>query len=92
MVLFLKNRDMENLVSMPDLIEAVEQAFYELGEGKAVNSPRARLRVQAPGKVQGVQYYFNNIMGLVPGTKSMALRIDSSFSQREQKAGSERIV
>ncbi len=92
MVLFLKNKDMENLVPMSDLVEAVEQAFRELGEGKAVNSPRARLRVQAPGKAQGVQYYFNNIMGLVPGIKSMALRIDSSFSQREQVAGSERIV
>ena len=92
MVLFLKNKEMENLVPMSDLVDAVEQAFHELGEGKAVNSPRARLRVQAPGKAQGVQYYFNNIMGLVPGTKSMALRIDSSFSQREQVAGSERIV
>ncbi len=67
MILFLKNKDMENLVSMSELVEAVEQAFHELGEGKAVNSPRARLRVQAPGKAQGVQYYFNNIMGLVPG-------------------------
>jgi len=92
MVLFLKNKDMENLVPMSELVEAVEQAFHELGEGKAVNSPRARLRVQAPGKADGVQYYFNNIMGLVPGIKSMALRIDSSFSQRERVAGSERIV
>ncbi len=81
MVLFIKNKEMENLVPMSEAVEVVEQAFREAGEGKAVNSPRTRLRVQAPGKAKGVQYYFNNMMGLVPGLKSMALRIDSSFSQ-----------
>ena len=92
MVLFIKNKEMENLVPMSEAVEVVEQAFREAGEGKAVNSPRTRLRVQAPGKAEGVQYYFNNMMGLVPGLKSMALRIDSSFSQKEQMAGSQRIV
>ena len=43
-----------------------------------MNAPSARLRT--PWKEEGGQYYFNNIMGLVPGVKSMALRIDSSFS------------
>ena len=92
MVLVLKNEEMEDLVPMAEELEVVEQAFREMGEGKAVNSPRARLRVQAPGKEEGVQYYFNNIMGLVPGMKSMALRIDSSFSQEEMVAGSRRRV
>ncbi|MFQ5849055.1 MAG: ornithine cyclodeaminase family protein [Candidatus Binatia bacterium] len=92
MVLVLKNAEMEDLIPMAEEIEAIEQAFCEMGEGKAVNSPRARLRVQAPGKEEGVQYYFNNIMGLVPGIKSMALRIDSSFSQEEEIAGSKRRV
>lgn len=92
MVLVLKNEEMEDLVPMAEEVEVIEQAFREMGEGKAVNSPRARLRVQAPGKEEGVQYYFNNIMGLVPGIKSMALRIDSSFSQEEKVAGSMRRV
>jgi ornithine cyclodeaminase/alanine dehydrogenase-like protein (mu-crystallin family) len=92
MVLVLKNEQIENLVPMTEEVEAVEQAFREMGEGKAVNSPRARLRVQAPGKEEGTQYYFNNIMGLVPGVKSMALRIDSSFSREDNVAGSKRRV
>lgn len=92
MVLVLKNDEMENLVPMSEAVDAVEQAFREMGEGQAVNSPRARLRVQAPGREAGVQYYFNNIMGLVPGIKSMALRIDSSFSQEERVDGSRRVV
>jgi alanine dehydrogenase len=90
MVLVLKNDQMENLLPMSEEIDAIEQAFRELGEGKAMNAPRARLRT--PWKEEGGQYYFNNIMGLVPGVKSMALRIDSSFSKDVLVAGSKRRV
>ena len=90
MVLVLKNDQMENLLPMAEEIDAIEAAFRELGQGKAMNAPRARLRT--PWKEEGGQYYFNNIMGLVPGVKSMALRIDSSFSKEVQIAGSKRRV
>jgi alanine dehydrogenase len=90
MVLVLKNDQMENLLPMSEEIDAIEHAFRELGQGKAMNAPRARLRT--PWKEEGGQYYFNNIMGLVPGVKSMALRIDSSFSKEVQVAGSKRRV
>lgn len=90
MVLVLKNEQIENLVPMGEEIEAIEQAFRELGEGVAMNAPRARLRV--PWKEEGGQYFFNNIMGLVPGMKSMALRIDSSFSKEVEVAGMKRRV
>ncbi|MBI2090437.1 MAG: ornithine cyclodeaminase family protein [Deltaproteobacteria bacterium] len=90
MVLVLKNEQIEGLVPMAEEIEAVEEAFRELGEGVAMNAPRARLRV--PWKEEGGQYFFNNIMGLVPGMKSMALRIDSSFSKEVEVAGTKRRV
>src|SRR5688500_14294560 len=90
MVLVLKNDQMENLLPMAEEIDAIESAFHELGQGKAMNAPRARLRT--PWKEEGGQYYFNNIMGLVPGVKSMALRIDSSFSKEVLVAGSKRRV
>lgn len=90
MVLVLKNEQIEGLVPMDEEIEAIEVAFRELGEGVAMNAPRARLRV--PWKEEGGQYYFNNIMGLVPGMKSMALRIDSSFSKEVEVAGLKRRV
>lgn len=90
MVLVLKNDQMKDLLPMAEEIAAIEQAFQELGQGKAMNAPRARLRT--PWKEEGGQYYFNNIMGLVPGMKSMALRIDSSFSKEIQVAGSKRRV
>jgi alanine dehydrogenase len=90
MVMVLKNEDMEDLLSMTEEVDAIEQAFRELGEGKAMIAPRARLRTA--WKEEGGQYYFNNIMGLVPGMKSMALRIDSSFSTDVEVAGSKRRV
>ena len=90
MVFVLKNDQMENLLPMSEEIDAIESAFRELGQGKAMNAPRARLRT--PWKEEGGEYYFNNIMGLVPGVKSMALRIDSSFSKEVQVAGSKRRV
>ena len=90
MVLVLKNHQMENLLPMAEEIDAIELAFRELGQGKAMLAPRARLRT--PWKEEGGQYYFNNIMGLVPGMKSMALRIDSSFSKEIEVAGSKRRV
>ena len=90
MVLVLKNDQMENLLPMAEEIDPIESAFRELGQGKAMNAPRARLRT--PWKEEGGQYYFNNIMGLVPGVKSMALRIDSSFSKQIEVDGSKRRV
>lgn len=90
MVLVLKNEQIEGLVPMAEEIEAIEEAFRELGEGVAMNAPRARLRT--PWKEEGGQYFFNNIMGLVPGMKSMALRIDSSFSKEVEVAGMKRRV
>jgi alanine dehydrogenase len=89
-VLVLKNHQIEDLVSMHEGIDVIEQAFRELGEGVAISAPRARLRV--PWKEEGGQYYFNNIMGLVPGMKSMALRIDSSFSTEVEVGGTKRRV
>ena len=44
MVLVLKNHQMENLLPMSEEIAAIEHAFVELGQGKAMNAPRARLR------------------------------------------------
>ena len=90
MVLILKNDQMKNLLPMSEEIDAIEEAFRELGQGRAMNAPRARLRI--PWKEEGGQYYFNNIMGLVPGVKSMALRIDSSFSKDVQVDGRRRRV
>ena len=41
MVLVLKNDQMKDLLPMGEEIDAIEQAFRELGQGVAMNAPRA---------------------------------------------------
>lgn len=43
MALFLTEEDVTQLLTMDDAISAVEDAFRQLGEGSAVNSPRSRV-------------------------------------------------
>jgi len=50
--LFLREADVEALLTMDEAIEAVEAAFRALGEGRAENRPRARATV--PGGVLNV--------------------------------------
>lgn len=81
----LKNRDMEenDVISMAEAIEVVEEGFRELGEGRAEIRPRERIHVEegGPAGEEDVWYWFNNIMGTVPGYDAMALRIDSSVRE-----------
>jgi len=53
MVLVLKNNQIDGLVPMDEEIAAIEEAFRELGQGVAMNSPRARQRT--PWKEAGGQ-------------------------------------
>ncbi|HEY8694832.1 MAG TPA: ornithine cyclodeaminase family protein [Chloroflexota bacterium] len=76
-MLVLKNADMADLVSMGQVVSELEIAYAELGRDVAKNAPRARLYV--PAASPDTHYFFNNIMGAVPGSGVMALRIDSSF-------------
>ena len=89
MVLVLKNHQMENLLPMAEEIDAIELAFRELGQGKAMLAPRARLRT--PWKEEGGQYYFNNIMGLgarheVDGAAHRLELLERNPSRRQQAA------
>ncbi len=45
MPLYLSESEVTALVSMPETIRLVEQAFRDMGEGNAVNRPRQRVRM-----------------------------------------------
>jgi ornithine cyclodeaminase/alanine dehydrogenase-like protein (mu-crystallin family) len=81
----LKNQDMDahDVISMAETIDCLEAAFRELGEGSAKLAPRERLHVEdgGPPDQDAVWYWFNNLMGAVPGADAMALRIDSSLRE-----------
>lgn len=79
----LKNEEMaeHDVLPIDEAIEVVEAAFRELGEGRARNEPRARIHLEEGGPPDDPDtwYWFNNIMGAVPGQDAMALRIDSGL-------------
>ena len=84
-MLVLKNADMADLVSMGQVVSELEIAYAELGRDVAKNAPRARLHV--PAASPDTHYFFNNIMGAVPGSGVMALRIDSAFIRYRELEG-----
>lgn len=51
MALLLRENEVEQLLDMPTALECVERAFFELGNGRATNLPRARIH-QKHGSLQ----------------------------------------
>ena len=92
MVLVLKNKEMAELLPYRQLLgrltESMETAFREYGNQVAVNRPRSRMYV--PTQKPNTYYWFNNIAGIVPSFRAMALRIDSSLAREVQRGGKRR--
>ena len=90
MTLLLKNQDMPGLVSTDECIEAIESAFAELGRGEAQELPRRR--IYHPHADRPSHYYwFNEMAGVVPGIRSMGLRVNSATVAVETKRGNARL-
>jgi ornithine cyclodeaminase len=75
---------------MADIVDAMERAYRELGQGVAANPPRRRVTLPSP--TDDSTYWFNNIMGGVPSVHTFALRVDSSFFRLETSGGQTRKV
>ena len=92
MVLVLKNHEMERLLPYRELLGRLtgmmEVAFREYGEQVAVNRPRSRMYI--PTREPSTFYWFNNIAGIVPAFRAMALRIDSSLAREVVQDGKRR--
>ena len=82
MVLVLKNDQLENLLPMSEEIDAIEQAFRELGQGKAMNAPRARLRYSASASRSSGRPRGSPIRNADVGASVSARRVDASHSLR----------
>jgi ornithine cyclodeaminase/alanine dehydrogenase-like protein (mu-crystallin family) len=91
-VIVLKNHEMERLLPYRELLHRLvammEVAFREYGEQVAVNRPRMRMYI--PTSESNTFYWFNNISGIVPSFRAMALRIDSSLAREVMIEGKRR--
>jgi len=88
--LVLSNKEMVGLVTIDECIEAIENAYLELGQGRAQELPRRR--IYHPREDETDHYYwFNEMAGVVPGIQSMGLRINSATVNVTRKRGNARL-
>jgi alanine dehydrogenase len=88
--LFLRNQEMVGLVSTEESIEAIEAAYVELGKGEAQELPRRRIYHPRQDRIDHY-YWFNEMAGVVPGIKTMGLRVNSATVSVERKRGNARL-
>ncbi len=87
--LILSNEEIEGLVTTKECIEAVEQAYLELGQGIAEELPRRRIYHPREG-TRDRYYWFNEMAGIVPGIRTLALRLNSATVEVAKKRGNAR--
>nr|HMN62761.1 RIO1 family regulatory kinase/ATPase [Anaerolinea sp.] len=71
------------------LIEAIEQAYIEMGRGEAQELPRRRIYQPRSNKTDHY-YWFNEMAGIVPGIRTMGLRVNSATVSVTRKRGNAR--
>lgn len=89
-VLVLTNEDMEGLLDMGEVVEAVETAYRELGRRIAEGIPRRRLHLPLEGQ-EHTWYWLNVIPGAVPAFDTAAVRLDSSRIRFRNVGGASRM-
>ncbi len=78
MTLILSNDDVERLLTMPDCIEALEQAYLELADGRGVSRQRSDC-ITPTSYSEDAIYGLKSMDGVVPGLGVGAIRINSDI-------------
>src|SRR5437868_14825109 len=77
MTLILSNDDVEKLLSMPDCIAVMEEAYVELAEGRGVS--RTRSDCMTPATRPDAIYGLKSMDGVIPKFGIAATRINSDI-------------
>src|SRR5262245_16472565 len=77
MTLILSNDDVEKLLPMPECIDALEQAYVELAEGRGVS--RTRSDCITPTSNPEAVYGLKSMDGVIPKLGVGAIRINSDI-------------
>jgi alanine dehydrogenase len=79
MPLIISNEEIDEILTMDEVIGALEVAYRELGQGIALN--RARTDMHVPTLREEAVYRFKTMEGVVPGLGVLALRLNSDIVQ-----------
>jgi alanine dehydrogenase len=77
--LIISNEEIEEILTMDDVLTSLEIAYRELGQGIAIN--RARSDLHVPTVREEAVYRFKTMEGAVPGLNVLALRLNSDIVQ-----------
>src|SRR5512134_2960725 len=83
-MLILSNEDIERILPVGTCIDALEEAYRDLGNGMAATVPR--YDVFSPTKPNEF-YEYKTMSGVLPGRNIAALRLNSSVVKWYEKAG-----
>ena len=83
-MLILSNEDIERILPVGACIEVLEEAYRDLGNGRAATVPR--YDVFSPTHPNEF-YEYKTMSGVLPGRKVAALRLNSSIVKWYEKAG-----
>jgi alanine dehydrogenase len=84
MTLLLENADVERLLDVQECIDALELAFRDLVEGRAVNRPRSHSYLPLG---DGHFYLFKSMDGGLPSRGVHAIRLSSDHIQETERSG-----
>lgn len=84
-MLILTNEEIEQLLTAEACLEALEVAYREMGEGRAINRPRSDMYMPTPDPE--TYYVFKTMAGAVPGFQVAALRLCSDHIRWKKVAG-----
>ncbi|MBI2368802.1 MAG: ornithine cyclodeaminase family protein [Deltaproteobacteria bacterium] len=84
-MLILTNEEIEQLLTAEACLEALEVAYREMGEGRAINRPRSDMYMPTPDPE--TYYVFKTMAGAVPGLQVAALRLCSDHIRWKKVAG-----
>src|SRR6202521_1244359 len=85
MTLILSNDEVEKLLTMPECIEVLEDAYVELSEGRGVNRRRSDCLV--PSGRDDAVYSLKSMDGVIPKLGIGAVRIDSDIVTSPRQGG-----
>ncbi len=77
MTLILSNEEIDKILTMPECIEVLEDAYVEYDAGRGV--VRARTDTLAPTAMEGAVYGLKSADGIAPKFKTAAVRINSDI-------------
>lgn len=84
MTLFLTNQDVEQVLTMTECMDALEQAHKELGLGRAINGPIFRIltprkKEEIPGAIDPVHHVYTSLSASILKWNAVCNRVDSDF-------------